>query len=376
MLRKLFIILFIFTAIQCTEAQKVALVLSGGGSKGVSHIGVLKALEEAGIPISCIAGTSMGAIIGGLYAAGYSPAEMEEMIMSPEFPKWVAGKIDPQYTYYSKQPDPDAAWISFKFRPDSTLQTQLPTNIISPIRMDYAFMEIFAGASAAASDNFDRLMVPFRCVASDIEQNKPYILRNGDLASAIRASMTFPFYFKPIRIDGKLLFDGGMYNNFPADVVYSEFNPDIIIGSKAATGYAPPEEGNVLSQIENMLMVKTDFDVICDNSVLIEPQLQAVNVIDFSNTRAFIDSGYAATMRVVPKIRSFVTDTITPDMYVAQREAFNNLKPEPVITGFNIIGINSRQQSYVDNMLTGNHLLRFSKAKNPIRATFDEVRDN
>lgn len=356
--------------------QKVALVLSGGGSKGVSHIGVLKALEEEGIPISFIAGTSMGAIIGGLYAAGYSPSEMEEMIMSPDFEGWVSGKIDPKYYYYSKRPDDDASWISFKFRYDSILQTQLPTNIISPVAMDFAFMELFAGATAAARNNFDSLMVPFRCVAADIQENRPYILRKGDLASAIRASMTFPFYFKPIRIDGKLLFDGGMYNNFPSDVVYSDFDPDIIIGSKATTGYMPPDESNILSQIENMLMVKSDYDVICDNSVLIEPQLPATNVIDFSKTQAFIDSGYVATKRMIQKIRLFVVDTVTVEQRIAQREAFNNRKPEPVITGFNISGINSRQKKYIDDMINGYHLFRLSETDSSMRGTFDEVRDS
>jgi NTE family protein len=376
-MRRLLILLYILLLISpLAHAQKVALVLSGGGSKGVSHIGVLKALEEEGIPINYIAGTSMGAIIGGLYAAGYSPAEMEEMLMSPDFAKWVSGKIDPQYFYYSKQPEADASWISFKFRYDSTFQTQLPTNIISPVRMDYAFMEIFAGATAAAGNDFDSLMIPFRCVAADIAENRPYVMRRGDLASSIRASMTFPFYFKPLRIDGKLLFDGGMYNNFPANVAYDEFYPDIIVGSKAASGYAPPEEGNILSQIENMLMVKTDFDVICANSVLIEPQLEAVNVIDFSKTRAFIDSGYLAAKRIIPRIRQFVTDTITTDERVAQREAFNNRKPEPIITGFNITGINSRQSAYINNMLTGNRIFKLNRTNTAMRSTFNEVRDS
>lgn len=373
------VILLIATLVICSAfvyPQKVALVLSGGGSKGVSHIGVLKALEEEGIPISYITGTSMGAIIGGLYAAGYSPAEMEEMLVAPDFANWVSGKIDPKYYFYSKQSDYDASWISFKFRYDSTLQTQLPTNIISPVAMDFALMEIFAGASAAANNNFDSLMVPFRCVAADIAENKPYILRKGDLASAIRASMTFPFYFKPIRIDGKLLFDGGMYNNFPSDVAYNDFDPDIIVGSKATSGYIPPDESNVFSQIENMLMVKTDFDVICENSVLIEPELSPTNVIDFSRTKAFIDSGYVAAKRVIPQIRLFVTDTVTVDQRIEIREAFNNRKPEPVITGFKISGINSRQRAYINSMINGNRILRLNKSQTPMRGTFEEVRDS
>ncbi|MBK7214619.1 MAG: patatin-like phospholipase family protein [Bacteroidales bacterium] len=257
--------------------QKVAVVLSGGGAKGVCHIGVLKALEEAGIPIDYIAGTSMGAIVGGLYAAGYSPGEMEQLVTSPEFTEWVSGRIDPQYIYYFRKPYADASWMTFKFKYDSVLQTQLPTNIVSPVRMDFAFMELFANASAAANYNFDSLMVPFRCVASDVDANKPVVLKSGDLGSSIRASMTFPFYFKPIRINGKLLFDGGMYNNFPSDVAYEDFFPDIIIGSKAAQNAQPPSDDNVVSQLTNMLMEKSNYNVICESGVMIEPQLKVVN---------------------------------------------------------------------------------------------------
>ena len=111
-------------------AQKVAVVLSGGGAKGVSHIGVLRALEENGVPIDYIAGTSMGAIIGGLYAAGYSPDQMEKIINSEEFTKWVSGKLDLQYTYFFRRGQHDASWLTFKFKYDSVLQTKLPTNIV------------------------------------------------------------------------------------------------------------------------------------------------------------------------------------------------------------------------------------------------------
>ena len=116
---------------------------------------------------------------------------------------------------------------------------------------------------------------------------KPYILRRGDLGSAIRASMTFPFYFKPIRLTGACLFDGGMYNNFPSDVVMEDFFPDIIIGSKAAGNYTRPNEDDVVSQLKSMLMGETKFNMYCDASVLIEPELKPVNLIDFSNTDSF-----------------------------------------------------------------------------------------
>lgn len=348
------LVLFIFLLLSlCLQAQKVAVVLSGGGAKGVTHIGVLKALEESGIPIDYIAGTSMGAIIGGLYASGYSPDSMMKIISSDEFSKWISGKLDPQYIYFFRQPHPNAGWINFKFKYDSTLQTQLPTNIVSPVRMDFAFLNLFSQASAASYYNFDSLMVPFRCVAADVRASKAYVMKSGDVGKSIRASMTFPFYFKPIRIDGKLLFDGGMYNNFPSDVVLHDFNPDIIIGSKAASRYTPPADDDVVSHITNMLMGETKYDVFCDASVLIEPSLLNVNVIDFSHTQAFIDSGYVATMRIVPEIRKFVVDTFSQQQHNALRVAFNNKKPPVVINSISIDGLQEGQATYVSNVIIG-----------------------
>jgi len=359
--RNYFFLIFSFLLFlpgQVVNAQKVALVLSGGGAKGVTHIGVLRALEENGIPINYIAGTSMGAIIGGLYAAGYSPDEMQYMITSEEFKSWISGKIDPKYIYFFRKQQPDASWFTFKFRYDSVLSTSLPTNIISPVQMDVALMEIFSSASAVSRYNFDSLFIPFRCVAADIAENKPLVMKKGDLGTSIRASMTFPFYFKPIRIDGKLLFDGGMYNNFPSDVAFNDFNPDIIIGSKAASNYRPPDENDVLSQIQTMLMEKTEFNLYCDNGVLIEPHLKIVNLTDFSHTEEFIDSGYVAALRAIPAIRSFVTDTVSVKDIQARRKAFNDRKPQLRIKDILVDGLNKNQYIYTNRSLRSNYSMR------------------
>lgn len=352
-MKRIILLLLFFIFYVSVFSQKVAVVLSGGGAKGVTHIGVLKALEENGIPIDYIAGTSMGAIIGGLYASGYSPDQMIQIINSDEFTKWVSGKLDPKYTYFFRQGQPDPSWLSFKFKYDSILQTQLPTNIVSPLRMDFAFLEMFSQASAVAGYDFNKLMIPFRCVAADVRNAKPYILKQGDVGSAIRASMTFPFYFKPIRIDGKLLFDGGMYNNFPSDVVMEDFYPDIIIGSKAAGNYPPPNEDDVVSQLKSMLMGETKFNMYCDASVLVEPELKPVGLTDFSNTAAFIDSGYVSTMRLIPQIRQFVLDTVTQAMHDSIRKHFNDRKPELKVNSIEVRGIQQGQALYVANAIMG-----------------------
>ncbi len=351
--KRSFILLFFILFAIVAQSQKVAVVLSGGGAKGVSHIGVLQALEDNGIPIDYIAGTSMGAIIGGLYASGYSPEDMKQIINSAEFTKWVSGTLDPEYTYFFRKGQPDPSWLSFRFKYDSVFQTQIPTNIVSPIRMDYAFIELFSQAAAVSGYNFDSLMIPFRCVASDVRYNKPYILREGDVGTAIRASMTFPFYFKPIRIDGRLLFDGGMYNNFPSDVVMDDFFPDIIIGSKASGNYLPPDDDDVVSQLTSMLMGETKFNMYCDASVLIEPKLWDVNVIDFSNTKAFIDSGYVAAQRSIPLIRQFVLDKVSKEMHDSIRAKFNARKPGFNINSVEVRGLQQGQALYVANAIMG-----------------------
>lgn len=350
-------ILFILYCLTTTlNAQKVGIVLSGGGAKGVAHIGVLKALEENGIPIDYIAGTSMGAIIGGLYAAGYSPDEMEKVFLSEEFSNWISGTIDKKYIYYFKMETPNASWIDLRFNYNTKIKPKLPTNIIAPYQMDFAFLEIFGSANALANNNFDNLFVPFRCVASDIYTSKQVILRKGDLSKAIRASMTFPFYFKPIKIDSTLLFDGGMYNNFPTNVMYEDFFPDIIIGSKVATNYPKPDEDDIISQLQNMLMEKTDYSVICSNGVLISPNIESVNIVDFSNTRSFIDSGYIETIRKISEIRQSVHEYISLDSIKLKRKSFNERKPSMFIDTILIDGLTINQKSYINRLL-------FQKAK-------------
>lgn len=333
------------------HAQRVAVVLSGGGAKGTCHIGFLKALEENHVPIDYVAGTSMGAIIAGLYAAGYSPDEMAYLVSSPEFQRWADGSINPDYKYFFKADDRNAGWARFSFDYVSTLKPRIPTNLVSPYVMDFQFMEVFSGASAASGYQFDSLMVPFRCVAADIYANKPMILRKGDLGNAIRASMTFPFYFKPIKIDGKLLFDGGMYNNFPADVALNDFKPNVIIGCKAAGNYGEPSADDVVSQIENMLMAKSSYDIPIDSGFLVKPRLLQVAVNDFSYAPQFIDSGYVATIRVMDSIVRFIKRRNEPGFYEKRRADFRSMIPELMIDSIVVNGVSASQQKYFKNQL-------------------------
>jgi NTE family protein len=152
---KLTAVLILFIYLNPLQAQKVGVVLSGGAASGIAHIGVLKALEENEIPVDYIAGTSMGALIGCLYASGYSPAEIEEMVKSERFRNWSEGIVDQRYAYYFKRAEDNASWVTFKL--DTAIITAIPTNLISPVAMDFGMMEITGQASAISGNNFDSL---------------------------------------------------------------------------------------------------------------------------------------------------------------------------------------------------------------------------
>ncbi len=349
---RLFIVLIALTLLpHFLRAQKVALVLSGGGAKGVSHIGVIKALEENNIPIDYVTGTSMGAIIGAMYASGFTPDQMQAIMLSKEVMAWANGKIDRQYIYYFKQHQPDASLISIPLHYKSKLISGLPTNIITPYQMDFAFLEYFGPPSAVANYDFDSLFVPFRCVASDIDSNKAMVLSSGQLCRAVRASMTYPFFFRPIEIDKTLLFDGGMYNNFPVDVAIRDFNPDIIIGSKAAGNYDSPKEDDLMSQIQNILMFKTDYSVPEDKGLVIIPELNKVNVLDFSQGASMIDSGYVYASRRMDEIKKMIKSRTDSKLLEEAREGFKGEFPTLIIDSLYIEGLNTKQSRYVNNLL-------------------------
>ena len=331
-------------------SQKVGVVLSGGGASGLAHIGVLKALEENNIPVDYITGTSIGAFVGAMYAIGYSPKQMEQIALSEDFNNQVYGNIDKKYVYYFKKKEPNASWISLKLSLDTAFETNLPTNIVNPATIDFALMEGMAPAIAAAKYNFDSLFIPFRCVAADIETKSTVVFHNGDLSEAVRASISYPFYLKPIKVDGKLLFDGGIYNNFPSDIMYQQCFPDIIIGSNVSGTVASPDEDNLLSQFKAMLINRAKMDIQCPNGILIEPQVN-VSTFDFSNPQAQIDSGYASAMRQIEVIKTRIERRTNPDELAEKRKNFQK-KIQPFIIGnIEIEGLKKGQASYVRGVL-------------------------
>lgn len=374
-MRTIIFILFLYITAFSGFSQRVGVVLSGGGPRGVAHIGVLKALEENNIPIDYIVGTSMGAIIGGLYASGYSPDEIEKLFDKKELSGWLSGNDALSDQNYFRQGPPTAAWQIFSLSFDSVFKAQIPANMISPVKLNFGFMQLFSLSSAVAKYNFDSLYVPFRCVASDIMENKPVVLKRGSLDKAIRASMTFPFYFKPVRINNRLMFDGGMYNNFPIDVLVDEFNPDIIIGSKAASNYGPPTEGDIISQIQSMLMTNTNYAINDTLGILIEPRLWSVGLTDFSNNEAFIDSGYLATIKKINEIKALIPRRVSLNEKNIKRQDFHLKEPELKLRDIILKGISDDQKTYINKLINKNELITtFNSGNLAISDAFDMIK--
>jgi len=322
------------------ERKTVAVVLSGGGAKGVAHVGVLKALEDQGIPIDYIAGTSIGAMVGGMYAAGYTPDQILELMNSAEFEEASKGILNKKYDYYFFQNDPKPAWITFNyslnhaFNISQVIRENLPSNLVSPGMMDFMFMQYLGRASAAAKNNFDSLYIPFRCIASDITNKRPVVLKTGSLAESVRASMTFPFYFKPIMLDGMVLFDGGMFNNFPSDVVMHDFNPDIIIGSVVSANPNPPCVHDLLSQLENMLMVSSNYNLPKGaKGIILHPKVpDDLGVTDFSKNKMVLETGYSEVLLNIDSILTLCNTLIKPEERDKNRQRFLDKQPDFLIS--------------------------------------------
>jgi NTE family protein len=345
------------------HGQRVGLVLSGGGATGLTHIGVIKALEENGVPIDYITGSSMGALVGGMYAAGYSPEEIDSLFRTDLFKIMADGGIEPRYQYYFKQDVPDASLITLKLNLDTTLQYSLPTNLREPALIDYEQMRQFAPVSAMAGYDLDSLFVPFRCVASDITDQRSVVFRTGDLAQVVRASMSYPFYFKPIRVNGHLMMDGGLYNNFPSDVMYADFLPDFIVGSNVSYNSPPPSEDDLLGQLRAMMQERTRYEIQCENGVIVEPQT-ATSLFDFSDAALPIADGYAEAIKRMPEILAQVHRRVDPQELAARRKLFRARRPPIVFGEVKIHGLTRSQTRFVERSLDrGNEELTIDNLK-------------
>ena len=218
---------------------KVGVVLGGGGAKGAAHIGVLKYLEEMGIPVDYVAGTSMGSIIGGLYALGYSPDEMAKLIGEMDWSEYIGNRINRSTMSQETRERRSSTFLTVPFSLHSLLDKDPNTKFINSLPSAYvnnsSLINLFNDLCVGYQEemDFNDLLIPFACVATDMITGKETVLRSGSVPTAMRASMAIPGVFSPVPIDDMVLVDGGLVNNFPADVL-REMGADIIIGVEVA----------------------------------------------------------------------------------------------------------------------------------------------
>ncbi len=276
----------------------VGLVLGGGGARGIAHVGVLKMLQELHVPVDCVAGTSMGSIIGGLYAAGMTPEEMTETVQRID---WPAAFTD----------GPPRADLPFRTKQQQRIlltnngvgikdgQVQLPQGLLQGQNLLLLLQEL--SLPAAEIRNFDQLRVPYRAVATDLATGTPVVLKSGDLAMAMRASMSIPSALVPVKLDGKLLVDGGVSDNIPVDVVRELCRPDVIIAVDVGSPLTPASELNSLlsitGQLTTILTVRNaqqQIKTLGRRDILITPDLGDISSIAFDRSREAVTIGYAA----------------------------------------------------------------------------------
>lgn len=234
------------------QRKKVGLVLSGGGAKGMAHIGALKVIEEAGIPIDYIVGTSMGSIIGGLYAIGYTPEQMDSMVRKQDWQFLLSDRTPRSDKNMAERETDEQFIISVPF--SKTAIREVTGGLIKGQNISNLFSQLTLGYHD--SIDFNRFPIPFACVAEDIVKGEEKVFHHGVLATAMRASMAIPGVFTPVRLDGMVLVDGGVVNNYPVNVA-RQMGADYIIGVDVQSQLKPASElvnaGSILGQLVDLM---------------------------------------------------------------------------------------------------------------------------
>lgn len=337
---------------------KVGLVLSGGGAKGIAHIGVIKALEENDIPIDCVAGTSAGAIVGSLYACGWSPEQILDLFTSDSFKYWSSGTISKSNIYYEMQPPAYPAWADFginigkKKEGEDVFSQIIPSNLISPIPMNLEFLELYVPYTAQCDGDFNKLFVPLRTVCSDVYHKHKIVCSEGSVGDAVRASMSFPLVFKPIEMDGVLVFDGGIYDNFPVDVMHEDFNPDFIIGVSVSGPDGKPKADNVYSQLEDMIIQNNDYSLPSEWGVKIQVPVLNFGVFDWSEAREIYEVGYKTGLEMVDSIKARCPYRREAGELNELRKKFSAATPVIEFSPVTVEGARPPQDRYIRQLFT------------------------
>lgn len=320
---------------------KIGLVLSGGGAKGFAHIGVLKVLEQAGIKIDYIGGTSMGAVVGGLYASGYKANQIDSIFKATNFDELLSDYIPrSSKNFYEKRNDEMYAFSL----PFNKLKIGIPTSISKGI-YNYNLLNKLTYKVRHIRD-FNQLPIPFLCIATDIESGEDVVLNKGYLAQAMLASGAFPTLFSPVEINGRLLVDGGVTNNFPVDEI-KKLGADIIIGVDVQDDLKDrkslKDATKILVQISNLQMIEKMKQKIKDTDIYIKPDISDFSVISFDEGQAIVQKGEEAAFAQYEKIMklgdSTRVNTLNRSMKADSLDVnFINIRPLKNYTRSYIIG--------------------------------------
>lgn len=345
--------------------QSVGLVISGGGAKGIAHIGVIQALEDNDIPIDYVTGTSMGAIVGGLYAAGYTPAEMMELILSRGFSYWSTGRVDPSLDYYFSREPESPSMFSMALSPTVGAQSKVPQSLISGIPMSFAFMDLFSAYTAQCGGDFDNLFVPYRSVASNVAGKHKHVFRGGRLSDAVRCSMSFPIVFQPIAVNDTLLYDGGIYDNFPVDVMRREFAPSIMIGVNVGSSSSGPQT-SIMDQLDALVIQGKVDKLPDDEGIYMRIDLDEFSLLDFPAARAIYKIGYDHAMAMMDTIKARIHDRTPADVRRQRRDVFKSQTPYVRFADVNVTGGTQRQNEYIKYLFrpaSGQDTIGISRAR-------------
>ena len=313
------------------SAPRVGLVLSGGGARGAAHIGVLKVLEEQRIPIHAIAGTSMGAVVGGLYASGLSAAEIAALIDSDE---WRAAFTEPaprdRLSFRRKSEDQNFL-VKFPLGIKSG-SFRLPKALVSGQRVSQALRRVTF--SVAGRTQFDQLPIPFRAVATDLETGDAVVLSGGDLVDAMRASLAAPGLFAPVEIDGRLLVDGGLANNLPVDVAQA-MGVDVLIVVDVGFPLRKRDTLDSVTTISNQMLsilIRRGSDVqrarLGAGDILLSPDLGEASSFDFAIIPQATHLGESSARAALSRLSALASDVDRYDAWLAQRAAARQQAPQ------------------------------------------------
>jgi NTE family protein len=324
-------LLVCLTPLSAAPRPRIGLVLSGGGALGVAHVGVLQELEAMHVPVDVVAGTSMGAIVGGLYAAGYSPADLEALVESLDWNDLLIDRPDRRRMPFRRKVDDLTYLTRYEFG-FSGGRLRMPSGFIAGQRLGVA-LEILS-LRAAGITEFDHLPLPFRAVATDLDTGEMVVLARGDLATAMRASMAVPGVFSPVEVNGRLLADGGLVRNLPVDVARA-MGADIVIavdlGEPLAAGRRPDSIASVIQRTAGMLTRLNVETSLRDADIVIRPQVSAFGLLEFGRAREIVPRGREAARAVAQELAVFA---VGPDEWEAhlacQRRGTSTLRVRQV----------------------------------------------